>query len=94
MCGLRCEKSWRVCLHLQSAQNVKFKLLSIIRGVSTVNYYLPTFRTPSPYQWRTQKISRGVFQITEKTGKRSEPFQLCVGGGGVLSLSPPPPKSF
>ena len=34
---------------LQSAQNVKVKLLSIIRGVSTVNYCLPTFRTPSPY---------------------------------------------
>ena len=46
---LHCEKSWRVCLHLQSAQNVKVKLLSIIRGVSTVNYYLPTSRTSSPY---------------------------------------------
>ena len=34
---------------LQSAQNVKVKLLSIIRGVSTVNDCLPTFRTPSPY---------------------------------------------
>ena len=34
---------------LQSAQNAKVKLLSIIRGVSTVNYCLPTFRTPSPY---------------------------------------------
>ena len=34
---------------LQSAENVKVKLLSIIRGVSTVNYCLPTFRTPSPY---------------------------------------------
>ena len=34
---------------LQSAQNVKVKLLSITRGVSTVNYCLPTFRTPSPY---------------------------------------------
>ena len=34
---------------LQSVQNVKVKLLSIIRGVSTVNYCLPTFRTPSPY---------------------------------------------
>ena len=34
---------------LQSAQNVKVKLLSIIRGVSIVNYCLPTFRTPSPY---------------------------------------------
>ena len=34
---------------LQSAQNVKVKLLSIIRGVSTINYCLPTFRTPSPY---------------------------------------------
>ena len=41
VCRLRCEKSWRVCLHLQSAQNVKVKLLSIIRGVSTVNYCLP-----------------------------------------------------
>ena len=49
VCQLHCEKSWRVCLHLQSAQNVKVKLLSIIRGVSTVNYCLPTFRTPSPY---------------------------------------------
>ena len=46
MCRLRCEKSWRVCLHL--SQNVKVKLLSIVRGVSTVNYCLPTFRTPSP----------------------------------------------
>ena len=34
---------------LQSAQNVKVKFLSIIRGVSTVNYCLPTVRTPSPY---------------------------------------------
>ena len=34
---------------LQSAQNVKVKLLSIIRGFSTVNYCLLTFRTPSPY---------------------------------------------
>ena len=36
---------------LQSAQNVKVKLLSIItgRGVSTVNYCLPTFGSPSPY---------------------------------------------
>ena len=34
---------------LQSAQNVKVKFLSIIRDVSTVNYCLPTFRTPSPY---------------------------------------------
>ena len=34
----------------QSAQNVKVKFLSIIiRGVSTVNYCLPTVRTPSPY---------------------------------------------
>ena len=49
VCRLLCEKSWRVCLHLESAQNVKVKLLSIIRGVSTVKYCLPTFRTPSPY---------------------------------------------
>ena len=34
---------------LQSAQNVKVKLLSIIRIFSTENYCLPTFRTPSPY---------------------------------------------
>ena len=34
---------------LQSAENVKVILLSIIRGVSTVNYCLPTFRTSSPY---------------------------------------------
>ena len=34
---------------LQSAQNVKIKLLSIIKGFSTVNYCLPTFRTLSPY---------------------------------------------
>ena len=34
---------------VQRAQNVKVKLLSIIRGVSTVNYCLPTFGTPSPY---------------------------------------------
>ena len=34
---------------VQSAQNVKVKLLSIIRGVSTVNYCLPTFGTPSPF---------------------------------------------
>ena len=33
----------------QSAQTVKVKLLSIIRGVSTVNYCFPTFRTPSPF---------------------------------------------
>ena len=33
----------------QSAQNVKVKLLSIIRGVSTVNYGLPTFRALSLY---------------------------------------------
>ena len=34
---------------LQIAQIVKVKLLSIIRGVSTVNYCFPTFRTPSSY---------------------------------------------
>ena len=34
---------------LQSGENVKVKLLSIIRGVLTVNYCLPTFRTSSPY---------------------------------------------
>ena len=33
---------------LQSVQNVKVKFLSIIRGVSTVNYCLPTVRTTSP----------------------------------------------
>ena len=34
VCRLRCEKSWRVCLHLfSSAQNVKVKLLSITRQV-------------------------------------------------------------
>ena len=55
VCRLRSEKSWRVCLHLQSAQNVKAKLLSIIRGVSTVNYCLPTFRTPSPYPQQFQR---------------------------------------
>ena len=49
VCRLRCGKSWRVCLHLKSAQNMKVKLRSVIRGVSTVNDCLPTFRAPSPY---------------------------------------------
>ena len=40
---------------LQSAQNVKVELLSIIRGVSTVNYCLPTFRTPSAYHSRWER---------------------------------------
>ena len=40
--------------------------------------------------WRTQKMSRGGFQITEKTGKHSKPFQL--GGGGEGSL--PPSEKF
>ena len=35
-------------------------------------------------------MSRGGFQITEKTGERSEPFQLRVGGG----VSPSPSKKF
>ena len=43
-------------------------------------------------QWHTQKMSRGGFQITEKTGERSEPFQL--GGGGGVSRLPPPPREF
>ena len=34
---------------LHSAQNVKVKLLSVIRGVSTVNYCVPTFEAPSSY---------------------------------------------
>ena len=50
---------------LQSAQNVKVKLLSIIRGVSTVNYCLPTFRTPSPYrvpqQFKQDPLGKRVF---------------------------------
>ena len=36
-------------------------------------------------QWHTQKMSRGGFQITEKTGEHSEPFQ--PGGlGGLIDL--------
>ena len=46
---------------LQSAQNVKVKLLSIIRGVSTVNYCLPTFRTPSPNNLSGTHWERGGF---------------------------------
>ena len=45
-------------------------------------------------QGRTQKMSRGGFQITEKTGERSEPFQLGGrrGGGGLCKTSPLPPS--
>ena len=37
VCRLRCEKSWRVCLHLQSTQNMKVKLLSIIRALRSTS---------------------------------------------------------
>ena len=79
VCRLRCEKSWRVCLHLQSDQNVKVKLLSIIRGASTVNYCFPTFRTPSPYpnnlsgtHWERGGLGGGkVGEMQEKKGVKN-----------------------
>ena len=69
---------------LQSAQNVKLKLLSIIRGVSTINYCLPTFRTTSPYPNNlsgTRWGNRGFWvrvklvKCREKKKKKSKPPQ-------------------
>ena len=53
---------------LQSAQNVKVKFLSIIRGVSTVNYCLPTFRTPSlyPQQFKRDPLGKRGFWVGVK----------------------------
>ena len=67
---------------LQSAQNVKVKLLSIIRGVSTVNYCLPTFRTPFPLpqQFKRDPLGKRGFWVgvklvkcTKKKKKKPQP---------------------
>ena len=64
---------------LQSAQNVKVKLLSIIRGVSTVKLLLslPTFRTPSPYpknlsgtRWERGGFGWGIYGRLEMQEKK------------------------
>ena len=49
----------------ESAQNVKVKLLSIIRGASTVNYSLPTSRTPSllPQQSKQDLLGKKGFWV-------------------------------
>ena len=70
---------------LQSAQNVKVKLLSIIRGVSTVNYCLPTFRISSPYPNNLSgtRWERGGFgllgggKVGEMQGKRVKNHNLA-----------------
>ena len=58
---------------LQNAQSVKVKLLSIIRVFSTVNYCLPTLRTPSPYhnnlsrtRWERGGFGWGVNLVKKK----------------------------
>ena len=56
---------------LQSAQNVKVKFLTIIRGVSTVNYCLPTVRTPSPLpqQFKRDPLGKRGFWVGVKLVK-------------------------
>ena len=56
---------------LQSAQNVKVKFLSIIRGVSTVHYCLPTVKTPSPYpqQFKRDPLGKRGFWVGVKLVK-------------------------
>ena len=60
---------------LYSAQNVKVKLLSIVRGVSTINYCFPTFRTPSPYPNNlsgTRWVGVKLVKCREKKKKKSK----------------------
>ena len=53
---------------LQSAENVKVKLLSIISGVSTVNYCLPTFQNllPLPQQFKRDPLGKRGFWVGVK----------------------------
>ena len=71
VCRLRCEKSWRACLHLQSAQNVKVKLLSIIRGVSTEKLLLTYFHNPLPLpqQFKRDPLGKRGFWVGVKLVK-------------------------
>ena len=56
---------------LQSGQNVKVKLLSIIRGVSTVNYCLPNFQNPLPLpqQFKRDLLGKRGFWVGVKLVK-------------------------
>ena len=64
---------------LQSAQNVKVKLLSMIRGVSTVNYCLTYFQNPLPQQFKRNPLGKGVLgggKVGEMQEKRVKNHNL------------------